>query len=172
MFKKKFGLLFVLAASLSFTQQSTAPVQLTQVPPKPTCVPVLRNGACSQLWNVYNQAAAQRVREEIQLYGNRQKELATAPLQQQIVDLNKLVSDQQEQIKKLSDQIQADAGASLQTKNDDANTALREKRSAFEEGLGIGAGVLLALSGIIFGITRLTRNFTVSKKPQSRAASA
>jgi hypothetical protein len=88
------------------------------------------------------------------------------------VDLNKLVSDQQEQIKKLSDQIQADAGASLQTKNDDANTALREKRSAFEEGFGIGAGVLLALSGIIFGITRLTRNFTVSKKPQSRAASA
>jgi flagellar biosynthesis chaperone FliJ len=41
---------------------------------------------------------------------NRQKELAsqqaTAPLQQQIADLNKLISDQQAQIAKLQQQMQ------------------------------------------------------------------
>ena len=70
-------------------------------------------GSCADLCNAYNQALQQRQREELQLYVNRQKELAssqaTAPLQQQIADLNKLVTDQQEQIKKLR---RADAGRS------------------------------------------------------------
>jgi hypothetical protein len=74
--------------------------QLTQVPPKPTCTPILTNGACANLWRNYNQALAQRQREELQLYVERQKALASqaasAPLQQQITDLNKLVADQQD----------------------------------------------------------------------------
>ena len=74
--------------------QSAAPEQLKQVTPRPT-------------WRNYNQTVLQRTREELQreelqLYVDRQKELAstqaTAPLQQLIADLNKLATDQQAQI--------------------------------------------------------------------------
>ena len=91
---KRLGLLLVFSASLAFTQEAATPTQLTQVPPKPTCVIILRNGSCADLWRAYNQALALRTREEIQIYVSRQKELAsqqaTAPLQQQIDDLNQL----------------------------------------------------------------------------------
>src|SRR5437016_4039426 len=112
----KLGLLIVFVASLSFAQQ-TGPVQLTQVQPKPTCVVILQNGSCADLWRAYNQAFQHRTREELQLYVNRQKDLAssqaTAPLQQQIADLNKLVTDQQEKIKNLQEQMQSDATTAL-----------------------------------------------------------
>src|ERR1700730_11130389 len=53
----------------------SAPVQLTQMPTRPTCNPSAFSGAdCQDRWHLYNQAAHQ----------------ATAPLQQQIEDLNKL----------------------------------------------------------------------------------
>jgi hypothetical protein len=90
----KIGLLLVVAVLSSCTD---APAQLTQVPPKPTCTIWLSNGACANLWNTYNQALAQRTREEMQIYVNRQKELAsaqaTAPLERQIVGLTKLTTD-------------------------------------------------------------------------------
>jgi hypothetical protein len=132
------------------------------------------------LWRNYNQAVQQRTREELQLYVNRQKELAssqaTAPLQEQITDLNKLATDQQAQIKKLSDQIQSDSATALQAKADYATAALQAKTAAHTEGLQqgaeIGVGATLLLFGLIFGIKRLTRSFTVTKKPQARAASA
>jgi hypothetical protein len=152
--------------------QSAAPEQLKQVTPRPT-------------WRNYNQTVLQRTREELQreelqLYVDRQKELAstqaTAPLQQLIADLNKLATDQQAQIKKLSDQIQADSTAALQAKSDYATALLHAKTAAHTEGLqqgaGIGVGATLLLFGLIFGIRRLTRKFTVTKKPQARAASA
>jgi flagellar biosynthesis/type III secretory pathway protein FliH len=152
--------------------QSAAPVQLTQVPPKPT-------------WRNYNQTVLQRTREELQreelqLYVDRQKELAstqaTAPLQQLITDLNKLAADQQAQIKRLSDQIQSDATAAIRAKSDYATAVLQAKAAAHTEGLqqgaGIGVGATLLLFGLVFGVRRLTRNFTVTKKPQARAASA
>src|SRR6266700_3537327 len=108
--------LFLISISLAATAQNNAP--LTQVPPKPTCTPILTNGACANLWRNYNQALVQRQREELQLYVTRQKELATSaatgPLQQQIADLNKLVTDQQAQIKKLQDQMETDAVVALQ----------------------------------------------------------
>src|ERR1700692_1334982 len=109
---RKIGLLLMFAASLSFAQHRTAdpvvpvaapvlvesptPTQLTQVPPKPTCIPyaLFSGAACNHLWNAYKQSLAQRQQQEFQLYVNRQKELVseqvTAPLQQQIADLNKL----------------------------------------------------------------------------------
>jgi hypothetical protein len=160
--------------------QSAAPVQLTQVPPKPTCTLIFNTGSCSDLWRNYNQAVQQRTREELQLYVNRQKELAstqaTAPLQQQIADLNKLATDQQSQIKKLSEQIQSDSSTALQAKSDYATAVVQAKTAAHTEGLqqgaGIGVGATLLLFGLIFGIKRLTRNFTVTKKSQARAASA
>ena len=74
--------------------QSAAPLRLTQMPPRPTCSPSAFSGAdCQDRWHIYNQAAHQ----------------VAAPLQQQIEDLNKLTTDQQAQIKKLSDQIEADS---------------------------------------------------------------
>jgi len=115
------------------------------------------------MWRNYQQALLQRQREEIQLYVNRQKELAssaaTAPLQQQIADLSKLVSDQQGQIKKQQEQMQADTA-----------TALEGKSAAHREGLwqgsGIGAGAML----LLFLLIRLGRNFTITKKSQVTAA--
>jgi hypothetical protein len=182
---KRLGLLIMFCASLSFSQQSAAPIQLTTVPPKPTCNPealaIFGGGPdCQDRVNAYNQAVQQRTREELQLYVNRQKELAskqaTAPLQQQVADLNKLASDQQAQIKKLSDQIQADAAAALQAKTDDTNATLQAKNTAhttgLEQGAGIGVGATLVLLGLIFSIKRFTGNFTVTKKPQAKAASA
>src|SRR5438067_11195688 len=85
--------------------QSQAKVQLTTVPPRPTCNPnnLFTGSDCQDRINLYNQALQQRQRDELQLFLNRQKEIAssqaTAPLQQQITDLTKLNTD----LKKLAD---------------------------------------------------------------------
>jgi len=172
--------LFVILFGLAVTGQQT--VQLTPVPPKPTCTPILTNGSCADLWRNYNQALAQRQREELQLYINRQRELAseaaTAPLQQQIDDLKKLSADQQEQIGKLQAQIQADAANDaatlVETKKADAAMAAEGQSAAHRQGLwqglGIGAGGLLVLIIVIFGVRRLSQNFTITKKSQSASA--
>jgi galactokinase/mevalonate kinase-like predicted kinase len=152
---------FLLLLSLGLTTAAQDTTQLTPVPPKPTCTPILPNGACANLWRNYNQAFAQRQQEELQLYVNRQKELAssaaTAPLQQQIADLNKLVADQQAQIKKLQDQIQADAATALQEKS-------VARQEGFWKGLAIGAGAMLFLFVVILIIRRVARSFTITKK--------
>jgi hypothetical protein len=156
--------------------QSQAPAQLTNVPPKPTCSPaaltIFGGGPdCQDRWNAYNQAVQQRTREELQLYVNRQKDLASAPLQQQIADLNKLVADQQGQLKKMSEQMQADA---LEAKSAEAAAVVQAKAAARTQGLeygaGIGVGASLVLFAIIFGIKRAMSNFTVTKKPQAQGA--
>ncbi len=170
-------LAFVFFAASLLAQSS----QFTEIPPKPTCnpaaLPLFGGGPdCQDRWNLYNRAVQQRTREELQNYVNRQKELAsseaTAPLQQQIADLKKLSDDEQQQIKKLTEQIEADA----QAKNEDAKVAIQAKDAAhtagMEQGAGIGFGATLALVGIIFGIKKITANFTVTKKPQAKAASA
>jgi hypothetical protein len=162
---KKIGLLLVFAASLSFAQSSSAPVELTPLPPKPTCVIILRNGACSDLWRNYNQAVAQRLGEQIKNYANRQAQLAAAPLEQQVVDLTTLINDEQAKIKSLQEQMQADAAAAVEAKAD-AHTA------GLQKGAGLGAGGTLLLVGIIFGIRKFTQGFTVTKKEQAKAASA
>jgi hypothetical protein len=95
-------LLLLFLLGLTARAQNTAAPQLTQVPPEPTCHKIFNTGPCADMWNAYKQAVAQRQREELQLYVNRQKELAssqaTAPLQQQISDLKKLSDDQLVQI--------------------------------------------------------------------------
>jgi hypothetical protein len=170
---KRIGFLVMLAAALSLAQDATVPAQLTQVPPKPTCNPLnIFNGKdCQDRINIYNQALQQRQREELQLYVNRQKELASAPLEQQIADLNKLVNDQQEQIKKLGEQMQAEATADQQQAQTNAAAAVQAKSTALREGLAVGAGSVLILFGLVFGIRKFTQSFSVTKKPQSRPAS-
>jgi hypothetical protein len=158
---KRFGLLLAFAASMALGQQSANPPQLTPVPPKPTCVIILRSGACADLWRNYNQAVAQRLGEQIKIYANRQAQLEAAPLQQQVTDLTKLTNDEQEQIKTLQAEMQADSAAALQAKSD-------AHREGLEYGGAIGAGIMLLICGLIFGL----RNFSVTKKPQARAASA
>jgi hypothetical protein len=79
--KRLLGLVIGFATSLSIAQST--PIQFTQLPPKPTCMPAalpLFGGgpACQNQWNFYNQAVQQRAREEIQVYANRQKDIATA----------------------------------------------------------------------------------------------
>jgi len=156
---KKFGLLWVFVASLSFAQQP--PAQLTQVPPKPTCTLLFSTGSCADLWRNYNQALQQRQQEELQLYVNRQKQIAStetaAPLQQQISELRKLADDEQQQITKLNDHIQADATADIQ-----------DKSAAHDEGMkygiAFGVGGTLVLFALLFGIRRLTQNYSVTKK--------
>ena len=136
--------------------QSAAPVQLTQMPPRPTCSPSAFSGAdCQDRWHIYNQAAHQ----------------VAAPLQQQIEDLNKLTADQQAQIEKLSDRIEADSVVALQARLDYA-TAVRTKTAAHTEGLeqgaGIGVGAMLILCGLIFAIRRLTRNLKNTENPEAK----
>jgi hypothetical protein len=140
--------------------QSSASVKPTQVPPRPSCSDsVFSSANCQDRWRLYNQAAHQ----------------ATAPLQKQIEDLTKLATDQRAQIKELSDQIQIDSIAALQAKVDSA-TALKAKdvvrKESLRQGAGIGMGAALLLFAVIFGIRRLTRKLTVTKKPQARAAAA
>jgi len=147
--------------------QVNAPVQLTPVPPNPTCVQIFNTGSCADLWRAYNQAVQQRTQQELQIYVNRQKELAssqaTAPLQQQINELNKLVTDQQTKIKNMQEQMQADSTAAIQAK-----TAAHTQ--GMEQGAGIGVTASLLLFGIVVGAKQLTSNFTVSRKPQAQAA--
>lgn len=147
--------------------QSQAPIQLTNVPPKPTCMPqaltIFGGGPdCQDRSNVYNQAVEQRKNEELQLYITRQKDLATsqavAPLQQQIADLTA-------QIKKMQEQMKADATVALQEQ-----TAAHTK--GLEYGGGIGTGCTLLMFAAIFGLKRIMSNFTISKKPATHAATA
>jgi len=139
--------------------QSDAPVQLTQVPPKPTCNPnsIFTGSDCQDRINLYNQAVQERQREELQLYVNRQKQLATsqaiAPLQQQIGDLTKEVG-------RLHEQMQADSTAALQAKTD-AHT------QGLEQGAGIGVAASLIVFGIVFAIRKMT-----GRKPLAKAATA
>jgi hypothetical protein len=170
------AMFFLLSVSLAAIGQQA--VQLTPVPPKPTCTLLFTTGACADLWRNYNSAVAQRQREEIQQYVNRQKDLAseaaTAPLQQQIAGLTKLTADLQAQIDKLQKQMQADAAAALEAKQADAATAQAAKSTSHQqglwEGLGIGVGGTLVLIVLILGVRRLTRNFTISKKSQAQSA--
>jgi len=146
-------------------------VQLTPVPPKPTCVPntLFSTAACNDLWRNYNQAVQQRAQEEMQMYVSRQKEIAsseaTAPLQQQIAGLNKLVGDQQAQIKQMHEQAQTDSAAAVQARSV-AHT------QGMEEGAGIGLGATLLLFAMIFGIRKLSQKFAITAKPAARSASA
>ena len=146
---KRIGLLLVFASALSFAQQSTAPAQRTEVPPTPTCNPrnIFTGTDCQDRINLYNQAVEQRRSEEVQLYADRQKAQATAPLQLQI-------ADQQAQIKKLQEQMPA------------------ARDESFQNGALIGAGAMLVLFAMAFGIWKLTQSFSVTKKAQSSAASA
>lgn len=163
--------LFLLFIGMTIFAQDN--VQLTPIPPRPTCTLIFKTGACADLWNAYNRAVAQRQQEELQLYVKRQKDLAaqaaTAPLQEQLDGLNKLVADQQGQIKKLQQQMQSDATTALETKQSAAVVAHRE---GLQQGLLAGGGGMLLLFIVIFGIWKVTRTFTISKKTDARSASA
>jgi uncharacterized protein YlxW (UPF0749 family) len=166
---------FLLAAGITSVAQDAGQVQpqLTPVPPKPTCHWIFNTGPCNDLWKAYNQALAQRQREELQLYVDRQKQLASsqasAPLQQQITELNKQVADltnlsgdQQEQIKRLQEQMQVDAVAASQAKAD-------AHKQGLELGAGIGVGSMVLFFALIFTVKKITGS---TGKPLVRSASA
>ncbi len=153
--------LLLLSSMVALGQQQTP--QLTVVPPKPTCTLIFNTGACADLWRNYNEAVARRQQEEIQLYVNRQKELAsqaaTAPLQQQIADLTKLNGDQQAQISKLQKQMQSDASAALEARQN-------AHQQGLWEGVAIGGAGVLILIAVVLGVRRISRSFTITKKSQ------
>jgi hypothetical protein len=149
-------LLFVLVFGLAAMCQDTAQQpQLTQVPPKPSCNPnvLFHTTACEDLWNAYNAALQQRQREELQLYINKQKEAATS---QATAPLLQRIANQDDQIRRLQ------------------NDAPIEKAMAYHNGMGeggvYGAGGMLLLFGLIFGIRKLAGGYSVTKK--SHVASA
>ena len=150
----------LLSTSVAIARQTP---QLTVVPPKPSCTLLFRTGSCADLWSNYNQAVARRQQEEIQLYVNRQKELAsqaaTAPLQQQIADLTKLSADQQAQISKLHEQMQSDATAALEARQNAHQQGLLE-------GIAIGGAGVLILIAVVLGFRRISRSFTITKKAE------
>jgi len=165
-------LLLILGTSNLVAQQQP----LTQVPPKPTCTLIFKTGPCADLWRAYNQALAQRQREEIQLYVERQKELASqaasAPLQQQIADLNRLVSEQQAQLTKLQRQIEADAASAVQVKEVDAAAKADARQRGLWLGYSLGWGSAMVILVICFAISRLLRSRGRTSKPQASGASA
>ena len=134
-----------------------SPQPLTEIPPKPTCNPnnIFNGTDCQDRINIYNQAVQKRQAEELQLYVNRQKELATsqavAPLQAQIADLTKQVGTLHEQMK------QQTAASVVGQSN------------AHAQGMMQGAGIGVVGSLILYGIVRFARGFTI--QPKSRAAS-
>ena len=148
---------------LSSTLVAQQTPQLTEVPPKPTCTLLFQTGSCADLWRNYNQAAARRQQEEIQLYVNRQKELAsqaaTAPLQQQIADMTKLSADQQAHIRKLQQQMQSDASAAIEARQN-------AHQQGLWEGIGIGGAAVLILIAVVLGVRRVSRNFTIARKSE------
>jgi hypothetical protein len=150
----------LLSATFAAGQQ---PPQLTVVPPKPSCTLIFRTGSCADLWRNYNEAVARRQQEEIQLYVNRQKELAsqtaTAPLQQQIGDLTRLTTDQQAQISKLHEQMQSDASAGIEARQN-------AHQQGLWEGVAIGGVGVLILIAVVLGVRRMSRSFTITKKSQ------
>ncbi len=150
---------FLLSSTLAAQQTP----QLTVVPPKPTCTLLFKTGSCADLWTNYNQAVARRQQEEIQLYVNRQKELAsqaaTAPLQQQIADMTKLSADQQTQISKLHEQMQSDASAAIEARQN-------VHQQGLWEGIGIGGGGVLVLIAAVLGVRRISRSFTITKRSE------
>jgi hypothetical protein len=146
---------------------SLAQVQLLPVPTRPSCTQLFKTGPCADSWRDYHLAVSQWN----ELYIERQQELAasqaSAPLQQQIAALNKLTTD----LKKLADdehqqntlmqqQMQADAATSLQ-----ASSAAHIQ--GLQQGAGIGVGASLVLFGLVYGIRRLMRGFTVTRKSQA-----
>ena len=142
---KKLGLFGVAAASLAFAQQ-LPPAQLTQVPPKPTCTPFLIDSICTDLWRDYNEAVGKRAQEEVQLSASRQRELAS---EQAAAPLHQLITDQQVQIRKLQEQMQADSTAALQAKTEAHQEGLKY-------GVAIGAGATFVFFGLVFGIRKIT----------------
>ncbi|MFZ0480802.1 MAG: hypothetical protein WAL71_16800 [Terriglobales bacterium] len=155
---KTVGLLLLVVASTVFAQDMTLPSQQIQIPPKPTCVIILPHGSCADLWRQYNTALLQQ-------YVARQKEAASAPLQQQVAELTKLTNDQQAQIKALHEEMDANATAAAQAKSD-AHTL------GMQQGAGYGATGTLFLVAIAVAIKKITSGYTVTKKEQARAASA
>jgi hypothetical protein len=153
------AVLFVLAFGFAAIAQDTpaAQSQVTQVPPKPTCNPnaLFHTTACEDLWEAYDAALAQRQKEELQLYINKQKENATS---QATAPLIQKISEQQDQIKRLQAELPIER-------------AVAHKDGMVEGGVYSGGGVLL-LFAVIFGIRKLSQGFTVSKKTQTRSASA
>jgi hypothetical protein len=127
--------------------QVDAAVQLPPAPLKPTCVLLFKTGPCADSWRNYHQA----VQQWNQLYVQHQQQIAasqaTAPLQQQITDEHQQITTLQEQI-------------------------IAAHTQGLQQGAGIGVGAALILFGVIYAIKRLMGNFTVTKKPQTRAASA
>ncbi len=154
------ALVFLASTSVAMGQQTP---QLTVVPPKPTCTPIFKTGSCVDLWRNYTEAVARRQQEEIQLYVNRQKELAseaaTAPLQQQIADLTKLTTDQQTQISKLHQQMQSDASAAIEARQ-------IAHQQGLLEGVAMGGVGMLVLIALVLGVRRISRGFTITKKSQ------
>ena len=91
--------------------------------------------------------------------------------------LNKLTTDQQEaQIKKLQERMQADSAAAVRQMQADSTAILQATSFAHTQGLwqgaGIGVGATLLSFGLRFGLRKLRRNFSVTQKPKARAASA
>ena len=137
---------------------ANATAQLPPAPLKPTCTLLFKTGPCADSWRNYNQAMTQWA----QLYVKHQQSVAaseaTAPLLQQISELNKATSDLNQQIVTMQQAaVQATAAAHTQ---------------GLEQGAGIGVGASLVLLALILGIKKLMSDFTVSKKPQAKAASA
>ena len=175
--RRVFTLGFLFASWLAFGQQQQPQQQqaqqILQAPVRPTCVPLFSGGACQSQWNQYQQAVAQynqaMYQQRVQAWAQQQQAAAqqaaqqaatdaAAPLQRTI-DAQKIAIDAEEnRIKALNDQIEANIAA-------DKKTLDLATTRALEYGIYIGGGGALLLFGLGFGIRRLTQGFSVVRRP-------
>jgi len=136
--------------------QVAAQQPFTPLPLKPNCMVWYAGDPCDELIQQYNQAVAQRQRQEWQID-------VTAPLQRQIADQQKQIADQQGQIKALQVKIESQTMEGLQSE---------ARNQALLNGIGAGLGAGLAFVVAVAGFRRLARNATASMREPERAASA
>jgi ElaB/YqjD/DUF883 family membrane-anchored ribosome-binding protein len=84
---------------------------------------------------------------------------ATAPLQQQIADITKLSADQQAHMRKLQQQMQSDASAAIEARQN-------AHQQGLWEGVAMGGAGVLVLIAVFLSVRRMSRSFTITKKTE------
>lgn len=115
---------------------------------KPNCLVWYAGDPCDQQMQQYRQAAEAGKQQEWQ-------SSVTAPLQKQIADQQKLISDQQHQIKILQLKMESQTLEASQS---------QARNEALLNGIGAGVGAALALIVAVAGFRKLARGSGASRE--------
>jgi hypothetical protein len=177
-------------------QAATSTEQVLPVPPmpqEPHCVSIINGGTCDQLRAQYQQSLSYRqsvVTHNALVIGRQQaaQEAAAAAQQaaaannQQVQSLQQQIADLQHQRDQQVQALQKQLSDSQQEQQTQIVEAAKQKSAAHDEGFlhgaSYGVGGTLLLFAVVYGIRRLLRRFTVTRREPTaidekrRAASA